>query len=94
LSFILQTLLAVSIALPFILVRTIYTLLNAVNLDPSGTSHRTTKFNPISGDWAIYLVLGLFMEIAIVAVYIAAGVLMWLRLRKSCDDNTDIDLTD
>lgn len=68
-SYLHQILVAATIALPFLLVRIIHTGLNAINQDTSDSSGHTTKFNPIAGDWVLYLVLGLFMEIAVVAVY-------------------------
>jgi hypothetical protein len=89
-----QILVAVTIALPFLLVRTIYTGLNAINMDTSGSTGHTTKFNPISGDWVLYLVLGLFMEIAVVAVYAMAGIWNYVRSWKGFEEQRSLELTD
>ena len=86
-----QVLIAVSAALPFILIRAIYSGLNAINLNTSPSSHHTTKFNPISGDWIIYLIMGLLMEIIVVAIYITAGMWCWFRHEKN-SDASDVEL--
>lgn len=69
-----QTLVAVTIVLPFLLVRVIYAGLNAINLNTSTSTGHTQKFNPMTGDWLLYLGLGFCMEIAIYVVYLIAGV--------------------
>ena len=70
------------IALPFLLVRIIYSSLNAINLDTSTSTGHTGKFNPVTGSWSLYLALGLGMELIIVALYSTAGVMNYLKERK------------
>lgn len=69
-------------ALPFLLVRIFYSGLNAINLDTSKSTGHTGKFNPITGSWALYLVLGLGMELIVVALYSIAGVVNHFKARK------------
>ncbi|KAL7917887.1 hypothetical protein ACQKWADRAFT_331495 [Trichoderma austrokoningii] len=66
--------LSVTIALPFLLVRIIYSALNAINLDTSSSHGHTTKFNPVLGSWRLYLALGLATEFAVVALYTISGI--------------------
>ncbi|KAL1961530.1 hypothetical protein VTN77DRAFT_1635 [Rasamsonia byssochlamydoides] len=69
--------LAVALALPFLLVRVVYSALNAVNLNTSGSEHTTNKWNPVTGSWVLYLILGLAMETATVGIYSFTGVLAY-----------------
>ncbi|KIJ34914.1 hypothetical protein M422DRAFT_34854 [Sphaerobolus stellatus SS14] len=58
-----------SLALPFLFVRVLYTVLAAFTAKSSGPS----KFSSISGDWKIYLFMGLLMEYIVVLIYIIGG---------------------
>jgi len=89
-----QILIGISTALPFILIRTIYSGLNAINLNTGSSSHHTTKYNPVSGDWALYLTLGLLMEIIVVVVYVTAGTWIWFRYRKNSEAQGGHELSD
>ncbi|UKZ68487.1 uncharacterized protein TrAtP1_009520 [Trichoderma atroviride] len=66
--------LSVAMALPFLLVRIVYSALNAINLDTSSSHGHTMKFNPVLGSWRLYLVLGLATEFAVVALYTVTGI--------------------
>ncbi|KAK9431786.1 hypothetical protein V1505DRAFT_307910 [Lipomyces doorenjongii] len=56
-----------AVALPFLLVRIIYALLNAFS------SSTANKFNDLTGDWVIYLVMGVIMEFIVVAILTITG---------------------
>ncbi|KAG1758036.1 hypothetical protein EDB19DRAFT_82104 [Suillus lakei] len=81
-----QLLKAISVALPFLLVRTIYSVLSTFS---SSTFTITTttqpatgdlaKFNIITGEWQIYLVMDMLMEYAIVIIYAVAGLVLPLN---------------
>lgn len=73
---------AVTLAMPFLLVRTIYTGLNAINVNTPDSLGHTTKFSPIAGDWVYYFTLALCMEYIIVLLYAGAGITIYLRTRK------------
>ncbi|KIX97002.1 uncharacterized protein Z520_07116 [Fonsecaea multimorphosa CBS 102226] len=73
---------AVLLALPFLLVRIIYSGLNAINLNTSKSTGHTGKFNPVTGSWALYLVLGLGPEVIVVALYTTAGVLNYFKTKR------------
>ncbi|KAK9489776.1 hypothetical protein V1508DRAFT_406842 [Lipomyces doorenjongii] len=57
----------IAVALPFLLVRIIYSLVNAFS------SSTANKFNDLTGDWVIYLVMGVTMEFIVVAVLTITG---------------------
>lgn len=63
-----------TLALPFLLIRIVYSALNAINLDTSSSNGHTMKFNPVLGSWRLYLALGLATEFAVVALYTITGV--------------------
>ncbi|KAG1758037.1 hypothetical protein EDB19DRAFT_1660437 [Suillus lakei] len=81
-----QLLKAISIALPFLVIRTIYSVLSTFS---SSTFTITTttqpatgdlaKFNIITGEWQIYLVMDMLMEYAIVIIYAVAGLVLPLN---------------
>lgn len=77
-----QFLKAVVSALPFLLIRTIYMGLNAINLDPTGSNAHTTDFSPMTGLWVLYLVLGLFTELIVIILLAAAGIHNHVRARR------------
>jgi hypothetical protein len=73
----------ITAALPFLGVRTIYSVLSAFSGDnPSGSLY---KFNRIYGEWQIYLVMSLIMEYVMVVIYASIGA--WFPLRKDYDGN-------
>jgi len=85
---------AISLALPFLLVRVVYTVLSAFSpvtqsASASGKVSMTTsdsplaKFSATSGSWAIYLFMSVLTEYAAVMVYLVAGT----RIRLQ--DDTD-----
>lgn len=61
-----QILRQLSVALPFLGVRVIYSVLGAFTKAPS-------KFSSLNGDWRINLVMGLLMEYIVVWTYIYGG---------------------
>lgn len=80
-----QLLTGISLALPFIGVRVIYTVLSAFlpvtrSISPDGQVTYTTnasslnKFNSISGSWAIYLIMSVITEYIAVLIYTAIGI--------------------
>ncbi|KAH9921456.1 uncharacterized protein B0H18DRAFT_956651 [Fomitopsis serialis] len=85
---------SISLALPFLLVRVVYTVLSAFapstqSISASGVVSSTTsdstlaKFSATTGSWVIYLVMSVLMEYAAVMVYLVAGT----RIRLQ--DDTD-----
>lgn len=60
--------------MPFLLVRIVYSALNAINLDTSSSRGHTMTFNPVLGSWRLNLVLGLTTEFAVVALYTITGI--------------------
>lgn len=64
-----QLLTGVSFALPFLLVRLIYSILAAF------ASSTQSRFSPVVGDWRIYLGMSLIMEYVVVVTYVTAGIL-------------------
>ncbi|KAG1834052.1 hypothetical protein DFJ58DRAFT_691567 [Suillus subalutaceus] len=83
-----QLLVAISIALPFLAVRTIYSILSTFSSSSfSITSTSSTrantgdlaKFNIFTGEWQIYLVMEMLMEYAIVIIYSIAAIMLPLN---------------
>ncbi|KAH7912991.1 hypothetical protein BJ138DRAFT_1082435 [Hygrophoropsis aurantiaca] len=76
-------LLAISIALPFLAVRTLYSILSTFSSDTfESTTPNTSslaKFNMFSGEWQIYVVMEVLMEYAIVILYTGAGTFLDLN---------------
>ena len=66
------------LALPFLLVRIIYSGLNAINLNTNPGSNSTNEFSPVTGSLAVNICMGFAMEIAVVVLYAASGV--WIRI--------------
>jgi len=73
---------AITIALPFLGVRTLYSLLSTFSsssfamIDSSTQTVNTSslaKFNMFTGEWWIYLVMSILMEYACVIIYTTAG---------------------
>ncbi|KAJ5113195.1 hypothetical protein N7456_001729 [Penicillium angulare] len=69
------------VVLPMLLLRILYSVLNAANLDTSTSSGHTTKYNIMNGSWGIYFVMGFIPQACITIVYIGSGVLAWKRSR-------------
>ncbi|KAG2160198.1 uncharacterized protein EDB93DRAFT_1073789 [Suillus bovinus] len=81
-----QLLKAISIALPFLAIRTLYSVLSTFSsssFDITGTAAPPTgdlaKFNIFTGEWQIYLVMDMLMEYAVVIIYSAAGIVLPLN---------------
>lgn len=81
-----QLLKAISIALPFLVIRTIYSILSTFSsssfITTTATQPNTSdlaKFNIITGEWQIYLVMDMLMEYAIVIIYTVAGLVLPLN---------------
>lgn len=49
--------------------RCVFSTQRAVNLDTSTSRGHTGKFSPVTGNWVLYLTLGLCPEIAVVGLY-------------------------
>ncbi|KAJ5281728.1 hypothetical protein N7478_007100 [Penicillium angulare] len=69
------------VVLPMLLLRIVYSVLNAANLDTSTSSGHTTKYNIMNGSWGIYFVMGFIPQACITIAYIGSGVLAWKRSR-------------
>ncbi|KAH0838637.1 hypothetical protein J3R83DRAFT_6960 [Lanmaoa asiatica] len=79
-----QLLVAVSAALPFLAVRTLYSVLSTFSsstFSPTSTTDSNNplaKFNMFSGEWQIYVVMEVVMEYAVVVIYTLAGTMLRL----------------
>ncbi|KAK9370445.1 hypothetical protein V1509DRAFT_351412 [Lipomyces kononenkoae] len=71
----------IAIALPFLLVRIIYSLLNAFS------SSTMNRFNDLTGSWAIYLFMGVIMEFIVVAILTVTGFKLQKYSKKVEMDN-------
>ncbi|OJA19479.1 hypothetical protein AZE42_04922 [Rhizopogon vesiculosus] len=88
---------AISIALPFLAVRTLYSVLSTFSSSTFSFSTSSTssdgdlaKFNIVTGEWQIYLVMDMLMEYAVVVLYAVAGLLLPLdQDYKSSDFNQE-----
>lgn len=78
-----QLLMAVSVALPFLAVRTLYSILSTFSSSSFATTQPNTsdlaKFNIVTGEWQIYLVMDMLMEYVIVIIYSVAGLVLHLN---------------
>jgi hypothetical protein len=82
-----QLLKAISIALPFLAIRTLYSILStfsssSFSLTSTSTTSDTSdlaKFNLFTGEWQIYLVMEMLMEYAIVIIYSVAALVLPLN---------------
>ncbi|KAL5343279.1 hypothetical protein BJX70DRAFT_394277 [Aspergillus crustosus] len=70
------------LVLPLILLRVIYSILNAANLDTTDHRGHTTRFNLMQGSWVIYLFLAFIPQSVTMLAYTGCGVLAWFRDRK------------
>jgi len=81
-----QLLAAVSVALPFLAVRTLYSVLSTFSSSTFITPGSSTtnsdnplaKFNIFTGEWQIYIVMEVVMEYAVVVIYTLAGTVLRL----------------
>ncbi|KAF8973542.1 hypothetical protein BDZ97DRAFT_1690735 [Flammula alnicola] len=77
-------LIGISFALPFLGVRIAYAVLAAwsasdlLGLKPS-TNTTLSKFNPVTGNWILYLVMSLILEYVVAALYLFASTVMARR---------------
>ncbi|KAG1765528.1 hypothetical protein EDD22DRAFT_774909 [Suillus occidentalis] len=81
-----QLLKAISIALPFLAIWTLYSVLSTFSsssFDVTTTIQPNTgdlaKFNIFTGEWQIYLIMDMLMEYAIVIIYSVAGLVLPLN---------------
>ncbi|KAG2370239.1 hypothetical protein BDR07DRAFT_1265453 [Suillus spraguei] len=88
---------AISFALPFLAVRTVYGVLSTITTDTfagSTTSSNTSslaEFDLVTGNWQIFLVMSMVTEYAVVIIYtVSAFVLPLDQEFKSQDLNEDI----
>jgi len=77
-----QLLKAISIALPFLVVRTVYSVLSTFSSSTFSVTATTpndsslARFNIVTGEWQIYLVMDMLMEYAVVIIYTVAGLML------------------
>ncbi|KAH7883944.1 hypothetical protein F5I97DRAFT_1938582 [Phlebopus sp. FC_14] len=92
-----QLLIAISCALPFLAVRTLYSILSTFSSSTfitTGTTANSTndlsKFNMFSGEWQIYLTMDMVMEFVVVIIYALAGNMLPLdqdyKLQQEIDE--------
>jgi hypothetical protein len=82
-----QLLKAISVALPFLAIRTLYSILSTFSSSTFSTSSTSTtsdtsdlaKFNLFTGEWQIYLVMDMLMEYAVVIIYSVAALVLPLN---------------
>lgn len=97
-----QLLIAISVALPFLAVRTLYSVLSTFSSSTFITTDSTTttstssdalaKFNMFTGEWQIFLAMDLLMEYICVLVYIFAGSTLKLDQDYQLQDYEDYPL--
>jgi hypothetical protein len=96
-----QLLIAISIALPFLAVRTLYSVLSTFSSSSFITTTSTTtsvstsdlaKFNMLTGEWQIYLVMELIMEYVVVIIYTTAGTILRLDQDYKLQENDEYPL--
>ncbi|KAL4919213.1 hypothetical protein BDW62DRAFT_200093 [Aspergillus aurantiobrunneus] len=71
------------VALPVLLLRVIYSILAAANLQSPENATRASKFDLLRGDWVIYFFLGFLAQLVVFAVYVGCGVFAWVRERRA-----------
>jgi hypothetical protein len=78
---------AISVALPFLAIRTLYSILSTFSSSTFSTTSTSTtsdtsdlaKFNLFTGEWQIYLVMDMLMEYAVVIIYSVAALVLPLN---------------
>ncbi|KAL3486799.1 hypothetical protein BJX62DRAFT_246559 [Aspergillus germanicus] len=74
---------AMPLIIPLLFLRVLYSVLGAANLDTVGhAGQHTTRYNVLSGSWAVYLVLGLIPQGVVLIVYTGCGVGAWWKERR------------
>jgi hypothetical protein len=73
---------AMSLIIPLLFLRVLYSVLGAANLDTHGHRGHTTRYNVLRRSWAVYLVLGLIPQGVVVVVYTGCGVAAWWKERR------------
>ncbi|KAG1749641.1 uncharacterized protein EDB91DRAFT_755423 [Suillus paluster] len=89
-----QLLKVISIALPFLAVRTVYSVLSMFSsstfvvstTSPQPNTSDLAKFNILTGEWQIFLVMDMLMEYAVVIIYTVAGLVLPLNLDYKSPD--------
>lgn len=86
-------------AVPFFAIRLIYACLDTFNLNYSGSEGHTDDFNPLYGEWVIYLVMVVIMQFVVVVIYGVTGMMIQKELKKtesaatSQNKPTDIEMS-
>ncbi|KAG2070647.1 hypothetical protein BDR04DRAFT_1018194 [Suillus decipiens] len=88
---------AISVAFPFLAVRTIYSILSTFSSSTFSITTTTqpntgdlAKFNLFTGEWQIYLVMEMLMEYAVVIIYCVAAIVLPLNEDyKTADSRQD-----
>ncbi|KAL2803120.1 hypothetical protein BJX63DRAFT_440367 [Aspergillus granulosus] len=70
------------IILPLLFIRVLYSVLGAANLDTTDHRGHTGKYNVLTGSWAVYLVLGLIPQGAVLMMYAGCGIGGWWSERR------------
>jgi hypothetical protein len=70
------------VVIPLLLLRVVYSLLAAANLDTTDHGGHTTRYNVMNGSWVVYLVLGLVPQGLVLLVYTLCGVGAWWKDRR------------
>ncbi|KAL3451540.1 hypothetical protein BJX65DRAFT_304131 [Aspergillus insuetus] len=73
---------AMPLIIPLLFLRVLYSVLGAANLDTQGHRGHTTRYNVLTGSWAVYLVLGLIPQGVVLVVYTGCGVGAWWKERR------------
>ncbi|KAF8586821.1 hypothetical protein K439DRAFT_1408240 [Ramaria rubella] len=76
----------VSLALPPLFVRLVYTLFSAF------AAFSQSRFSQIDGDWRIYLGMDLIMEYLVVVVYVSTGALIYLHKEDIQAGSSEVEL--
>lgn len=79
-----KLLLAITISLPFLAVRILYSVLSSyapttIPGSPPSPPNSLSKFNSVTGDWGIYLFMAVIMEFIVVLTYTITGILTPLK---------------
>ncbi|KIO07482.1 hypothetical protein M404DRAFT_136374 [Pisolithus tinctorius Marx 270] len=97
-----QLLIAISVALPFLAVRTLYSVLSAFSSSTFIVTDSTTttstldgalaKFNLITGEWQIFFAMDMLMEYICVLIYVFAGLKLKLDQDYELQDHDEYPL--
>ncbi|KZP32370.1 hypothetical protein FIBSPDRAFT_723111 [Athelia psychrophila] len=90
-----RLLIGISSALPFLLVRTVYSVLSTFSGSPipggPPNTSKLAKFNLANGEWYIYLVMGLLMEYITICIYTVVGWRTPATIQRGNDKAADAD---